>query len=145
MAFHGGPIKISPASVHFLANAEFSLNYSNFLENVRLATASPPRTYEAITWMYPSATFSLSDIDDSIPVKIGGRIAKIDSILRAQSMLSLRVRVRVDSCGPDTVLGSCPSNTPIFRLFSVECFWASLSEHTKLFRHDSQSISKSEA
>lgn len=28
IAFHGGPMKVKPASVHFLAKVGFSLNYS---------------------------------------------------------------------------------------------------------------------
>jgi len=53
-----------------------------FLRQSAVTIASFANTHEAISWMYPYATFFPSNVDNSIPIKIGGRVAKIDSILR---------------------------------------------------------------
>ena len=83
IACHGGPIKVSPASVHFLAKVGFSLNWSQLII-CHLMFGGP---YKAITWMYALTSLLFCDLDYTVATEICGGFTEIDGVGRAKSML----------------------------------------------------------
>ena len=66
-----------PASVHFLAKAEFSLNCQSISNSPWYETHAT--TYEAIPWMYACTAMQFSGFNNLISVKISRRIPEVDS------------------------------------------------------------------
>jgi hypothetical protein len=78
-------MKVKPASVHFLANTGFSLNY--ILVSFILTRSLCQDSYKAIPWMYALTSLLLCNLYYSVSIEICGRVTKVHSIRGAQGML----------------------------------------------------------
>lgn len=76
IASHGGPIKTNPASVHWRANVEFSLNLKVF--QTCFTNTKGPITYKAIAGMDGRATMLLGRLNDLLAIEILRRIPQVD-------------------------------------------------------------------
>jgi hypothetical protein len=72
MACHGGPMKVRPASVHFLANVGFSLNYTM---SVFVHGSAYRWAYKAISWMYALTSLFFCNLYYSVTVEICGGVS----------------------------------------------------------------------
>lgn len=62
-------MKTNPASVHFRAKAEFSLNYDGHINMHSAITMTQKiNTYKPITRMYPLTSFSFRNLDNPVPI-----------------------------------------------------------------------------
>jgi hypothetical protein len=77
MACHGGPMKVRPASVHFLAKVGFSLNCNQVSHDLPLRSGQP---YKAISWMYALTTLLFGNLYYPVPVEICRWVTEIDSV-----------------------------------------------------------------
>lgn len=111
IACQGGPMKMSPDSVHLRANAEFSLNYIRI--NTPKQLTSPRKTYEPVARMNTNAASPLRSLNDFISIEVRGRIAQVDRERRTQSMLRSSIRIRIDRCSFQSILGRGFSHAPI--------------------------------
>ena len=111
-------MKTNPASVHFLANAEFSLNCSQSQHQDQPYQAK--QTHKSISWMNALTSLLLSNLYNPIPIKIGRYRTKIERKRRTESMLRSAIRVSVQRCYPDTMLRGSLSNSPTPPLLAIE-------------------------
>lgn len=128
IAFHGGPMNTMPASVHFRAKAEFSLNYrkeESLAEISCHSSASRARvwpqqggsiaaqtraTYKAIARVNTPTPFFLRNLDNPVAIQVGRYRAQIKRKRRAQRMLRPTIGISVKSCNADSMLRSSPAN-----------------------------------
>lgn len=68
IACHGGPMKVRPASVHFLANVGFSLSYGSCQRLCTLRFVDAP--YKAIARMYTLAALLLCNLYYPVSIEI---------------------------------------------------------------------------
>ena len=68
-------------------------------------------TYETVAGVNALATMLFGYLYDAVSVEVGGGWTQIDGEWRAQGMLRVSVRIRVDIGGANAGLGSCSSNT----------------------------------
>lgn len=71
MAEGGGPMKISPASVHFFAKPAFSLNCVLLASSVALVFNQGIVTYKSIARVYSLASLAFGNFDYSVSIQVG--------------------------------------------------------------------------
>lgn len=112
MALYGGPMKTSPASVHFRANAEFSLNCipGSWLVCHLESKYSQP-TYKAVARVYCLTPFFLCNLNNSITIEVCRHRPQIKSEGGTQGMLSSAIRIGVECCYADPTFRGSASNS----------------------------------
>ena len=73
-------------------------------------------TYEAISRMYALAALLLCNLDYAVAIEVGGCVAEVRGVGRAQGMLGACIGVGVEGCGADAVLGGGAADS------SLQCF-----------------------
>lgn len=67
--------------------------------------------------MNADAALLFGSFNDPLSIKIRSWISQVDGKRRAQCMLGSRIRVRVNSCGLDTIPSSCSPHSSNFDEF----------------------------
>lgn len=63
--------------------------------------------------MYALTTFALGDFNNPIPVEVSGCFAEIERIRTTQGVLCFAVRICVESCDFNAVLGGSATNPSV--------------------------------
>lgn len=106
----GGPMKVMPASAHFLAKCGFSLNCLYHQRGVPGHRALQV-SYKSISRMYALTAPLLCNLYYPVSIKIRRRISEVDSKGGAERMLRTSIWIGVEGSCPYAVLRSCAADT----------------------------------